>query len=500
MNDQTILYMEKISKRCPGVQALDKVNFELRRGEVHVLVGENGAGKSTLIKILGGIYRPDKGRIFIRDKEIQIRSPYGAHKLGIAIVYQELALVPLLSVEENVYLGREPSFMGFVNKKVLYSNISSILKEIHLNIDQKVRVNSFGIAICQMIEIARALSSNADVLIMDEPTSALNGDEVEELFSLIRRLQAKGVSIIYISHRLEEVKKIGDRITILRDGKNITTIDVKEATIEKLIRLITGRDLKQKFPSRLHKYGSEKLRIESLSRDKVLNNINFSVKAGEVLGIAGLVGSGRTELARVIFGIDQKNKGKIYIEGEEVKIDNPYDAVKLGIGFIPEDRKKQGLILNMSIKGNIILPFIDDFIKGGLIDKRKQSNIVLKYVSLLNIKISSIIQMVRMLSGGNQQKVVIAKWLCAEARILIFDEPTRGIDVGAKVEVHKIINQLVEKGKAIILISSELPEILGISDRILVMHQGKIAGEFLRDEATQEKIMACAYGRGVRCE
>jgi ABC-type sugar transport system ATPase subunit len=492
--------MEKISKRFPGVQALDKVNFELRRGEVHVLVGENGAGKSTLIKILGGIYRPDKGRIFIRDKEIQIRSPYGAHKLGIAIVYQELALVPLLSVEENVYLGREPSFMGFVNKKVLYSNISSILKEIHLNIDQKVRVNSFGIAICQMIEIARALSSNADVLIMDEPTSALNGDEVEELFSLIRRLQAKGVSIIYISHRLEEVKKIGDRITILRDGKNITTIDVKEATIEKLIRLITGRDLKQKFPSRLHKYGSEKLRIESLSRDKVLNNINFSVKAGEVLGIAGLVGSGRTELARVIFGIDQKNKGKIYIEGEEVKIDNPYDAVKLGIGFIPEDRKKQGLILNMSIKGNIILPFIDDFIKGGLIDKRKQSNIVLKYVSLLNIKISSIIQMVRMLSGGNQQKVVIAKWLCAEARILIFDEPTRGIDVGAKVEVYKIINQLVEEGKAIILISSELPEILGISDRILVMHQGKIAGEFLRDEATQEKIMACAYGRGVRCE
>jgi ribose transport system ATP-binding protein len=496
MNDQTILYMEEISKHFPGVQALDKVNFELRRGEVHVLVGENGAGKSTLIKILGGIYQPDNGRIFIRDKEVQIHNPDGAHKLGIAIVYQELALVPLLSVEENVYLGREPSFMGFINKKTLYSNISSLLKEIHLNIDQKVRVNSFGIAICQMIEIAKALSSNADILIMDEPTSALNGNEVEELFSLIRRLKANGVSIIYISHRLEEVKKIGDRITILRDGKYITTIDVKEAAIEKLIRLITGRDLKQKFPSRSHKYGSEKLKIESLSRGKVLDNINFSVKAGEVLGIAGLVGSGRTELARTIFGIDQKNKGKIYIEGEEVKIDNPYDAVKLGIGFIPEDRKEQGLILNMSIESNVILPSIDKFIKGGLIDKRKQSNIALQYVSLLNIKISSIIQMVRMLSGGNQQKVVIAKWLCAETRILIFDEPTRGIDVGAKVEVYKIINQLVEEGKAIIIISSELPEILGISDRILVMHQGKITGEFLRDEATQEKIMACAYGRG----
>jgi ABC-type sugar transport system ATPase subunit len=490
--------MVDISKEFPGVKALDKVSFELRRGEVHALVGENGAGKSTLMKILGGIYHPDSGRIILNGREVQIHSPGAAQSLGIAMIHQELNLVPYLSVAKNMFLGREPvvwQSLGVVHWKKLYERAIELLGELGLDISPLAQVDSLGIAQRQMVEVAKALSLNASIIVMDEPTATLTNEEVDSLFKLILRLKARGVSVIYISHRLEEVKAISDRVTVLRDGKTISTAaNGVELSIDSIIRLMVGRDLGDRFPRRAYKATEELLCVEGLSSKGVLDDISIVVRSGEIVGVAGLVGSGRTELARAIFGADPKDDGKVYVRGHEVRIQSPLDAVKAGIGFLPEDRQAQGLILSMSVSDNITITVISELLKNGLIDRDAQQDIVNEYSSLLGIKAPSPAHLTRTLSGGNQQKVVLAKWLCAQSEILIFDEPTRGIDVGAKIEVYRIMSQLAEAGRGIIMISSELPEILAMSDRIVVMHEGRIAKEFSRREATQEKIMACATG------
>lgn len=493
-NDR-ILEMHGIKKRFPGVLALDDVQLTVKRGEVHVLLGENGAGKSTLMKILSGAYTKDAGEIFIDGKKIEIENPAHAQELGIGIIYQEFNLNTFMSVAENIYLGREPvRIPGVIHWSILFENAQKILDSLKTGIDAKQEVGTLGVAKQQMVEVAKALSLDARILIMDEPTASLSNREIQQLFKTIRHLKEQGVSIIYISHRLEEIFKIGDRVTVLRDGKYVGTNEVKDLTHGKLVRMMVNRDLSDHIPKEKTTLGETVLRLENISVENRLRNISFELRKGEVLGIAGLMGAGRTRLARTIFGIEKITGGSIYINGVKKEITSPRDAINAGIGFVTEDRKNEGLVLDLSVKKNITLPNINQFLEHGILNFKKENKTVDSYIDKLNIKTPGRDQLVEFLSGGNQQKVVLSKWLCSEADIFIFDEPTRGIDVGAKTEIYQLINQLTADGVAVIMISSEMPEILGMSDRILVMRNGQISGELSRDEANQEKIMNYALG------
>ena len=494
---ERLLELRGISKSFPGVRALNKVEFDLYSGEVHVLLGENGAGKSTLVKIITGAFPRDEGEITIKGKSIEKLDVILAKELGIAAIYQELSLVPHLTVAQNIFLGREPckyNFFGIIDWKSLNSQASRLLNEVWgINISPTLKIKDLGIAQRQILEIVRAcFSSNADIIIMDEPTSALSKEETEELFSFIRKMKERGIGVIYISHKLEEIYEIGDRVTILRDGKNMGTFSVEETDINSIITLMTGRTLENKYPKRKKEgrsRGKEVFRVEGLKRNSKLRNISFSLREGEILGVTGLLGAGKTELARALFGVDPVDSGSFFVNGEIVDIRSPLDAINLGIGLLPEDRGLLGLILNLSVKDNITLPLIESISRNGIIDFAIQKNIAEEYVQKLMIKTPSIFQKVKNLSGGTQQKVCLAKWLASKARILIFDEPTRGIDVGAKVEIYNFINDLAEKGVGIIVFSSEIPEILNLSDRIIVLKEGKITKELLKEEANEETIL-----------
>ena len=495
MENRPVLEMLHIRKTFPGVVALDDVSFDLRKGEVHVLLGENGAGKSTLMKILSGAYQKTAGQILLGGRAVEIRNPRHARQLGISTIYQEFNLIPHLSAAENIFLGREPTnAIGLIDRSAVYQAASALLRDLGLDIDARLQIAELGIAGQQMVEVAKAISLDARILIMDEPTSALTEREIAELFARIRKLKDAGVSVVYISHRLEELFEIGDRVTVLRDGKNVGTRNIHDVGKPELIRLMVNRELTNQFPKVRAPIGEEALRVEGLKRDGVLNEVSFSLRKGEVLGIAGLLGSGRTELARAIFGVDEIDSGRIYIDGELRRIDCPRDAIDMGVGFLTEDRKTQGLVLSSSVKENICLPSVERFSTAGVVRSSEEERAATHYVNELRIKAPSINQKVVFLSGGTQQKVVLSKWLCCQARVFIFDEPTRGIDVGSKAEIYRLMNQLTASGVAIIMISSELPEILGMSDRILVMRLGKIAAEFSAEEATQERILHAALG------
>lgn len=494
---QPFLELKGVSKLFPGVRALDNINLEILPGEVHGLVGENGAGKSTLIKILTGAYKNDTGKIYIEGKEVQINNPRDAMKYGITAIYQELNTIKGLSVAENVFLGREIKLngdRGLLNIKEMRKKSHELLKGLGQDIDTKQDVASLGIGQQQMVEIAKALSIKTRLLIMDEPTSSLTGREVKELLRTVKELKSRGIAVIYISHRLEEVMEICDRVTVMRDGMKITTLPIEKVTINELIKLMVGRSLDQQFPKIKVKIGEEALRVENLTRKGIFSNISFNVKKGEIIGIAGLVGAGRTEVARAIFGADEIDSGEIYIENKKVNIKSPKDAMNLGIAFLTEDRKGQGLVLDNTIDFNVHIASYKKSSKGLLLNLKKLKEVTRENIKKLNINPPIENFIVRQLSGGNQQKVVIAKWLNTKARIFIVDEPTRGIDVGAKVEVYNILNNLIKDGAAVIMISSELPEILGMSDRIYVMHEGRITAEIDRAHATQENIMLAATG------
>ncbi len=497
MADDLVLQLEGISKQFPGVKALDDVHFDLRRGEVHMLVGENGAGKSTLIKILAGAYRHDAGRIVISGQRADIQNPAQALALGVSVIYQEFNLVPFLSVAQNIFLGREPrhpKVPGLIDHARMNAESQALLDSLGVDIDPCTTVHSLGVAQQQMVEVAKALSVKAQIVVMDEPTSALTTREIEQLFAAIRRLTARGVSVIYISHRLEEVFQIGDRVTVLRDGKWITTMPVRDATMEAIIQAMVGRTIERMFP---RDFAAEKgeiaLAVRSLHRHGVLHDINLTVRCGEVVGLAGLVGAGRTELARVIFGADLYDAGQVTIFGRTVR-GSPAGCVSIGVGFLPEDRKREGLALILPMRENVVMASLRRLFPSGIIQRAKERRVVTDFVKSLDIATPSIHRMTKFLSGGTQQKVVLAKWLCTQSRFLIFDEPTRGIDVGAKAEIHQLMNELVKQGAAILMISSELPEILNMSDRIYVMHEGRIAKELSREEANQEAILRHAMG------
>jgi ribose transport system ATP-binding protein len=498
MSDALVL-MEGIEKSFPGVHALSQCRFELLHGEVHALVGENGAGKSTLMKVLAGVYPKDSGRIIFKGKEVHINDPRAALHLGISIVHQELNLMPHLTVAQNVFIGREPrAGLPFVlDDKAINEKTQVLLDTLHLNIDPRTKVADLTVAKQQMVEIAKALSYNAEVLIMDEPTAALTDTEIDELFRIIRQLRDKGVGIVHISHRLEELKQISSRITVMRDGQYIDTVNTKDVTVDRIINMMVGRTIFETTPELPEKPSTETvLEVKHLSRGREIKDISFSLKRGEILGFAGLMGAGRTEVARAIFGADPIDAGEVYVSGKRVHIKSPSDAVKHGIAYLSEDRKRYGLALGMDVEANIVLATLQKFLGAlGWVQNSKTQAAADAHVASLSIKTPSIKQLVKNLSGGNQQKVVIGKWLTADTNILIFDEPTRGIDVGAKSEIYKLLNELARQGKAIIMISSELPEVLRMSHRIIVMCEGRVTGELAAGEATQEKIMTYATQR-----
>lgn len=488
-----LLEMRGIDKSFPGVHALKDVSMKLRSGEVLGLVGENGAGKSTLIKVLGGAYKPDTGEILIEGRNVHIPSPHAAQQAGISIIYQEFNLIPDLTVRENIFLGREETKFGFVEAARERRATFQLFERIGIDIDPDVRCRDLSVAQQQTIEIAKALSVNAKIIVMDEPTATLTAREVKRLFDIIGELKSHGIGIIYISHRFEEVFEVAERVMVLRDGEHIGTEDIADITREKLIEMTVGRSIESEFPGRSPNPGPVRLRVENLSRGKAVRDVNFSVRAGEILGLAGLVGAGRTETMRLIFGADTPDSGRIFIDGKEINIRNPKDAIRNRICLLTEDRKGHGLVLIHSCRENFGLPNLDRFKGTVFIDKRKERSRFSDFVESLRIKIAGHEQLVMNLSGGNQQKIVLAKWLEKNTDIMIFDEPTRGIDVGAKYEIYLLMNRLLEEGKAIIMISSELPEILGMSDRIIVMHEGRIKGEITDVAgATQEDVLSMA--------
>jgi len=491
--DTPLLQMKGVSKSFPGVRALDKVDLTVYQGEVLALVGENGAGKSTLMKILSGIHRMDEGEILFEGNPVEIRNPLDSQKTGISIIYQELNLLNNLNIAENIFIGREPCMKnGLVDKRRAHKDTRALLDEVKLDIDTQTTVEKLSTAQKQMVEVAKALSFNARLIIMDEPTSSLTETETQTLFSIVRKLKARGVAIVFITHRMVEIFQIADRVSVMRDGMMITTLDAKKISESDIISAMVGREIGDLYVKEEAPVGDVAMEVTNLSTKSFLKDISFYVRSGEILGFAGLVGAGRSEVMRAVFGIDPRQSGSISIKGRKVSIRKTRDALKHGIGFVPEDRKEQALILNMTIKRNMSLAALDRVSRGWFIDKLKESGLVSKFIDLLRIKTPSAEQRVINLSGGNQQKVVIAKWMANEPTILILDEPTRGIDVGAKKEIHKLMSDLARQGVAIILVSSELPEVIGMSDRIMVMHEGRIKGELARRNVTQEAIMQMA--------
>lgn len=488
--------MRGIRKSFPGVRALRDVQFEVRAGEVHALVGENGAGKSTLMRILGGVHQRDAGDIHLRDRPVVIPSPVHARQLGISIIHQELNQVPALSVAENIFLGREPRRPGgLVDWRAMYARADELLRGLGLPIDPRRRLGTLTVAEQQLVEIAKALSVEADLVIMDEPTAALTVEETERLFRFIRDLRARGVGVIYITHRLEEIFRIADRVTVLRDGQYVGTHAIGELTMDELIRLMVGRQLTEKFPKEAVALGPPVLDVRGLSVNGVFSDVSFTVRRGEILGIAGLIGSGKTAVAHAVFGAIPVEAGEIYLDGGRVSARSPAEAIRLGIGLVTEDRKRLGLVLGMGVGANITLPILPSLDTAGFIRHAEEERVVRQAIRDLDMAVASPDQRARNLSGGTQQKVVVAKWLQTKAKVLLLAEPTRGIDVGAKVEIYRLMIDLARKGVGIVMISSELPEILGMSDRILVMHEGRVMGEFSPQTATQEAILASATGR-----
>ncbi len=488
-----LVQMEAIDKSFPGVHALDGCRFDLIKGEVHALVGENGAGKSTLMKVLTGIYQKDGGKILYKGKEINIRNPREAQQLGIGMIHQELNLMPHLTVAENIYIGREPMTGVFLDIRKCNEDARSLLKSLNINIDPATKVQDLSVAKQQMVEIAKALSFKSEVLIMDEPTAALTESEIEDLFRFIREMKKQGVGIIYISHRMDELKKISDRITVMRDGQYVGTVNAQDVTIDKIIEMMVGRAIfgNPKTESSVPPDAPVVLEVSNLS-SHIVKNVSFQLRKGEILGFAGLMGAGRTETTRLIFGADPMKSGEIYVSGKKAAICNPSDAVNCGIGYLSEDRKRYGLATGLSVADNSVLASLRDFVSIGFVSGGRISKATNEHIKKINIKTPSGRQLVKNLSGGNQQKVVLAKWLIKNCSILIFDEPTRGIDVGAKSEIYKLMNELVREGKSIIMISSELPELMRMSDRIAVMCEGVLTGVLDIRDATQEKIMKLA--------
>jgi ribose transport system ATP-binding protein len=484
-----------ISKAYPGVQALQDVSIEVAHGEIHALIGENGAGKSTLMKILFGIVQPDSGIIEIDGRAVHLHSPLDAQAIGISMVHQEINLIPALDVARNIYLGREPMRgAGIIDWPTLYANAEALLARLHLPLGARDIVRRLSTAQKQLVEIARALSWQPRLLILDEPTSSLTQAEIAEMFRILRQLREQGVSVLYISHRLEELAQIADRVTVFRDGKYVGVVPARETPIPELIRMMVGRNVEQLFPKISTTPGEEILRVEHLNRGSQVQDVSFFVRAGEIVGMAGLVGAGRTETARIIFGADRADNGSVAIRGRTITLHGPGDAIDAGIVLLPEDRKLQGLVLPLSVETNISLATLESVSTAGIVSQGKRRAIADRFIRDLRIRTPGPTFKVRNLSGGNQQKVVLGKWLAAEPTLFIFDEPTRGIDVGAKVEVYGFMNSLVQRGAAVLLISSELPEVLGMSDRVLVMHEGRLVADLPREQATPERVISYASG------
>ncbi len=493
---EPIVELRGIAKHFGGVQALQGVDFRLFPGEVHALVGENGAGKSTLVKILAGIHKPDAGVVKVGGEVVELRSPTQAQALGIAVVYQEPMLFPDLDVDENVFMGRHPrDRFGRVDWKRMHREVDQLLASLDVPLSSHTPVQGLSVAEQQLVEIAKALSLRARVLVLDEPTAALSSHEVDELFAIVKQLRERDVAVLFVSHRLEEVFRIADRLTVLRDGKHIITAPVSEMNTEEIIKHMVGRELSNLFPKSEAEIGEVVLEVRHLTRPGVFADVSFQLRRGEILGFAGLVGAGRTEVARVLFGIDRAESGEIWLNGKKVRIRSPQHAMDYGIAYVPEDRHQHGLVMNFSIAANVTLAILQQVSRLGLLDPRREQKIAGEYSSRLRIRSAGVEQLVNALSGGNQQKVVLSKWLATNPSVLILDEPTRGIDVGAKAEVHHIISDLAARGLAIILISSELTEVLAMADQVIVLHEGRVTGTFARSEATQERVMFAATGQ-----
>ena len=488
--------MQGIQKSFPGVRALDGVDLELHTGEVLALLGENGAGKSTLIKILGGAQRPDAGTIRIDGSPVSLPNPTAAQRAGIGIIYQELNLVPSMTAQENLFLGHEPATLGVIHAGAERRRTKELFERIGVPIHPNTLCRDLTVAQQQVVEIAKCLLLDARIIVMDEPSATLTPREVERLYVIIDELQEQGIGVIYISHRLDEIFDIADRVTVLRDGQHVGTKRIEELTRDKMIEMMVARSLDQEFPKKASQIGEPRLVVQHLTRGRKVQDVSFSVHAGEVVGLTGLVGAGRTETARLLFGADRAERGTIALDGQTLRIRSTRDAMRAGICLLTEDRKSEGLVLGQSVLENFALPNTQRLAPVGLIHRQRENEAFAKYVQSLQIKISGHDQLAATLSGGNQQKVVLAKWLERNAEVIIFDEPTRGIDVGAKYEIYLLMNRLAKAGKAILMISSELPEVLGMSDRILVMHEGRIRGEITAvPQATQEDILNLAIGR-----
>lgn len=499
MSKTPVVEMKNIHKSFFNVQVLKGVDFDLVPGEIHALMGENGAGKSTLMKILTGIHKSNSGEILYKGEIVEYHSPKEAEKAGIAVIHQELNIIPYLTVAENMFLGKELKRQpfGILKTKEMNEKTKENLNRLGIDIDPQKEAGELSVGQQQMIEIARAIAAETEVLIMDEPTAALTDREIETLFTVINQLKREGVAIIYISHRMEEIFRMCDRITVLRDGQSIGTKITSETGFEEIVKMMVGRELGERFPERTAEIGEDRFVVEDLSLEGIFNNISFNVRKGEILGVAGLMGAGRTEIMETIFGARKKKSGRIYMDDKELNIRKPHHAIEAGIGFITEDRKDEGLVLGLTVRENLAIPNLKKLSKSAVIQKQKEKQWTEEMIQKLRIKTSGPEQEVKSLSGGNQQKVVFGKWLGTEPKLLILDEPTRGVDVGAKKEIYSIMNELTEKGFSIIMVSSELPEILGMSDRVMVIHEGKLSAILDKKEASQEKIMEAATG-GVK--
>lgn len=495
---EDILKLTNISKSFPGVKALSDVNLTIKKGEVHALVGENGAGKSTLMKTISGAYKKDSGTIWFDGREVEVTSPKQSELMGISIIYQELNLIERVTVAENVFLGRYPLKGGMVQWNKMFKEAQALFDEYELKIDARKLLSSLTMAQKQMVEIIKAASINAKIIIMDEPTSSLSTKETESLFHIIQKLKSNGVAVVFITHRLDEIFAICDRMTVLRDGQYVGDREIKDITKGEMIAMMIGRELTQQYPERYTALGEVSLDIQHFTDGGGhVHDVSFQAHKGEVLGFYGLVGAGRTETMRMIFGVDKKQSGKVLLHGKEVTPKNPRDAIRQGFGFITENRRDEGLLLHSSISTNTVIVALNKILKFGLIDYKEEDRVAKDYVAKLHTATPSVKQKAMFLSGGNQQKVVLAKWLFSDSEVIIFDEPTRGIDVGARREIYQIINDLVADGKTIIVVSSDMEEIMGLSDRILVMHEGHIAGELLKEEFSQSLITEYAVGERI---